>query len=109
MSNTYYRDSATNQLMRYNGGATDTPIVDNLVDMQVSYFGDPNPPKVPKPPLGEENCLYDAGGNPKLPVLPMTDGSLAALTPAMPDRPGRSVGAAATSTTRTCCGCARFV
>ena len=83
VSNTFYRDSATNQLMRYNGGATDTPIVDNLVDMQVSYFGDPNPPKVPKPPLGEENCLYDAGGNPKLPVLPMTDGSLAALTPAM--------------------------
>ena len=83
VSNTYYRDSATNQLMRYNGGATDTPIVDNLVDMQVSYFGDPNPPKVPKPPLGEENCLYDTGGNPKLPVLPMTDGSLAALTPAM--------------------------
>jgi type II secretory pathway pseudopilin PulG len=83
VSNTYYRDSATNQLKRYNGGATDIPIVDNLVDMQVSYFGDPDPPKAPKPPLGEENCLYDAGGNPKLPVLPMTDGSLAALTPAM--------------------------
>jgi len=83
VSNTYYRDSATNQLMRYNGGATDTPMVDNLVDMQVSYFGDPNPPKVPKPPLGEENCLYDAGGNPKLPVLTMTEGSLAALTPDM--------------------------
>jgi hypothetical protein len=39
VSNTYYRDSATNQLMRYNGGATDTPIIDNLVDMQVSYRG----------------------------------------------------------------------
>jgi hypothetical protein len=83
VSNTYYRDSTTNQLKRYNGGATDTAIVDNLVDMQVSYFGDPNPPKMPKPPLGEENCLYDAAGDPKLSVLPITDGSLAALTPSM--------------------------
>ena len=52
----------TNQLKRYNGGATDTPIVDNLVDMQVSYFGDPNPPKVPKPPLAKRTaCMTRAG------------------------------------------------
>jgi type II secretory pathway pseudopilin PulG len=83
VSNTYYRDATTNQLMRYNGGLTVTPLVDNLVDMQVSYFGDPNPPK---PPLGQANCLYDAAGLPtvpELPVLPLTDGSLAALAPAI--------------------------
>lgn len=82
VSNTYYRDAATNQLRRYNGGLTDTPIVDDVVDLQFSYFGDPNPPKTPKPPLGQANCLYDAAGNYlNLPVLPQTDGSLAALSP----------------------------
>jgi hypothetical protein len=83
VSHTYYRNAATNQLMRYNGGLEDTPLVDNLVDMNVSYFGDPNPPK---PPLGQANCLYDGAGVPKvpeLPVLALTDGSLAALPPAI--------------------------
>jgi hypothetical protein len=81
---TFYRDAETNQLRRYNGGLTDVPIVDNLVDMDVSYFGDPEPPRTPKPSVGTANCLYDASGNYRnLPVLPKTDGSLAALTPAM--------------------------
>lgn len=84
VSYTFYRDAATNQLRRYNGGLTDLPIVDNLVDLQVSYFGDPNPPKHPKPSVGTANCLYDASGNYRnLPVLPLTEGSLAALSPAM--------------------------
>jgi type II secretory pathway pseudopilin PulG len=83
VSNTYYRDATTNQLKRYNGGLTETPIVDNLVDLQFSYFGDPNPPKSPKPTtIGDSNCLYDATGSYRnLPVLPMTDGSLAELSP----------------------------
>ncbi len=80
LSNTYYRDATTNQLKRYNGGATDVALMDNLVDMQVSYFGDPNPPLLPKPPAGEANCLYDAAGNYRnLPVLALGDGSLAPL------------------------------
>jgi hypothetical protein len=84
VSNTYYRDAATNQLKRYNGGASDVPLMDNLVDMQVSYFGDPNPPLQPKPPVGEANCLYDAAGNYRnLPVLTLGDGSLAPLPGAM--------------------------
>ena len=84
VSYTYYRDAATNRLMRYDLAATETPLVDNVVDLQFSYFGDPNPPLNPKPPAGEANCLYDANGNYLgLPVLAPTDGSLAALTPAM--------------------------
>ena len=84
VSNTYYRDAATNQLKRYNGWNSDLALMDNLVDMQVSYFGDPNPPKLPKPPLGEANCLYDASGNYRnLPILALADGSLAPLAPAI--------------------------
>jgi len=80
VSNTYWLNRTTNQLMQYDGGSTDTPIVDNVVDLQFDYFGDPNPPKEPKPSLGVANCLYDAAGTPQLGTLATTDGSLAALT-----------------------------
>jgi hypothetical protein len=84
VSNTYYLDRTTNQLMYYNGGSTDIPIVDNVVDLQFSYFGDPNPPTSPKPAAGTANCLYDAEGNYLSPgVLSTIDGSLAELTSTM--------------------------
>ena len=60
---TYYLDRTTNQLKMYDGGKNDVPIVDNVVDLQFSYFGDPNPPTQPKPPAGTANCLYDSSGN----------------------------------------------
>jgi hypothetical protein len=83
VSNTYYHNALTRQLIRSNGTG-ESPLVDNLVEMQVSYFGDPNPPRLPKPPLGESNCLYDASGNYlNLPVLTATDGSLALLPAAL--------------------------
>ena len=80
-----YRDATTNQLRKNNGWTTDTPLVDNVVDLKFSYFGDPNPPKYPKPDPGQANCLYDASGNylNTMPVLPLTDGSLSALPPAI--------------------------
>lgn len=84
VSYTYYLDRATNQLKRYNGEASDVALVDNVVDLRFQYFGDPNPPRAPKPPLLVANCLYDAAGTfigP--PVLQATDGSLAELTEAM--------------------------
>jgi hypothetical protein len=84
MSSTIYLNQTTKQLMKYDGGTNDRPIADNVVDLQISYFGDPNPPLKPKPPSGEANCLYDASGNYIGPgVLPTLDGSLSALTPAM--------------------------
>lgn len=80
---TYYRDRTTNQLKRYDGHAKDEPLVDNVVDLRFDYFGDPNPPKLPKPAAGEANCLYDAAGNYlNLPILTASEGSLAALTAA---------------------------
>ena len=84
VSNTYYRNATTNQLMKYNGAASDLPIVDNLVGLQFEYFGDVNPPKLPKPPAGVANCLYDAtGAQVALPVLAADEGSLASLSGAM--------------------------
>jgi hypothetical protein len=80
VSYTYYLDRNTNQLMRYDGHATEEALVDNVVDLRFDYFGDPNPPLEPKP-KGVANCLYDAAGNYlNLPTLAADDGSLATLT-----------------------------
>jgi hypothetical protein len=79
VSNTYYWNRNTHQLMRYNLNDQDTPLVDDVVDLKFEYFGDPNPPLAPKPPLGTANCLFDAGGNPTLATLATDDGSLAKL------------------------------
>jgi hypothetical protein len=84
VSNTYYLDRTTNQLMRYNGATSEIPLVDNVVDLRFDYFGDPNPPRAPKPVAGVANCLYDAAGNYlALPTLAPTDGSLAILDAAL--------------------------
>jgi hypothetical protein len=84
VSNTFYLNTTTHQLMRYNGGDNDVPLVDNVVDLKFEYFGDPNPPKVPKPPANEANCLYDVNGNyANLATLSPDNGSLAALPAAM--------------------------
>ena len=81
VSNTYYLDRANNQLMRYNALSEDIAIVDDVVDLRFDYFGDPNPPLLPKPPLGVANCLYDTLGAYIGPAaLTPTDGSLVALT-----------------------------
>ena len=80
VSNTYYLNRDTHKLMRYNLNDEDTPLVDDVVDLKFEYFGDPNPPTAPKPVLGVANCLYDAGGNLRLPVLAADEGSLAPLT-----------------------------
>jgi prepilin-type N-terminal cleavage/methylation domain-containing protein len=82
-SYSFYLDTTTNQLMRYDGGDdAPTPIVDNVVDLKFEYFGDPNPPAAPVPTLGTENCLYDTLGNYKLSgmtTLSTGGGSLAPL------------------------------
>jgi hypothetical protein len=83
VSNTYYRDASTNKLMRYNGGSSDVAIVDDVVDLQFEYFGDPNPPTQPKPEIGTANCLYDAMGNYIGPgTMAADEGSLSILSAA---------------------------
>lgn len=84
VSNTFYLNRETHKLMRYNGGSDDTPVVDDVVNLKFEYFGDINPPMLPKPPAGIANCLYDAAGNYRnLPVLAPDEGSLSALTSTM--------------------------
>ena len=83
VSNTYYLNRDTHKLMRYNLNDQETPLVDDVVDLKFEYFGDPNPPMAPKPALGVANCVIDAGGNPRLPVLAADEGSLAPLTAAI--------------------------
>jgi Prokaryotic N-terminal methylation motif len=83
VSYTYYRNAATNQLVRYDGANTETPIVDNVVDLRFDYFGDPESPTKPDPGVaGGANCLYDAMHNlVGLPTLTADEGSLAILKP----------------------------
>jgi hypothetical protein len=85
VSNTYYLERSTNQLMRYDGYKTTIPIVDNVVDLRFEYFGDPAPPTKPDPGIGgQANCLYDAMHNlVGLPTLTADEGSLAILPLAM--------------------------
>lgn len=79
-SHVYYYDAANRQFRHYDGYLTDVPIVDNVVGMQFAYYGDPNPPTLPKPKAGTANCLYDAAGNyVGMPTLVTQGGSLAEL------------------------------
>jgi len=80
-THTYYLDAANRQLRHYDGYLTDVPVVENVVGLTFTYFGDPNPPRAPKPPVGVANCLYDTAGNllAGLQTLTAQGGSLAEL------------------------------
>ena len=80
-SHTYYYDAVNRQLRHYDGYLTDVSVVDNIVGVLFEYFGNPDPPLAPKPPLGVANCLYDAAGAllPGLATLPTQGGSLVVL------------------------------
>jgi prepilin-type N-terminal cleavage/methylation domain-containing protein len=110
---TYYLDANTNQLMSYDGYLRDEALVDNVVDLEFEYYGDPRPPYVldistrmtsygPKPPeLGTtpsqsnswpwppgENCVHfvDPGTGqhaPRLADLAPGSQGLVQLTQAM--------------------------
>ncbi len=71
---TYYFDPTARQLRQYDGYQTDVPVIDNVVGLSFEYFGEPNPPTSPKPPLGVANCLYDVTGA-RLPMPVLTPGA----------------------------------
>jgi hypothetical protein len=92
---TYYFDSANRQLRFSDGDMTDQPVIDGIARMSFEYFGNPAPPRSPKPPLGVANCLYDAAGAPDsgLGTLPAGSDGLAALPlPLFGDGPWCGVG-----------------
>jgi prepilin-type N-terminal cleavage/methylation domain-containing protein len=80
----YLLDRNRNEFQHYSGW-TDPPepVAGNTVGFQVQYFGDPNPPLAPRPAPGLANCVFDAAGDPRLPVLNSGGESLVELTPAM--------------------------
>jgi len=81
----YWLNQGTSQIQHYDGllADGDVPLVDNAVNLRFRYFGDPNPPLFPRPKAGGENCIIDASGNPKLPILPGSGSSLVELTQEM--------------------------
>jgi hypothetical protein len=82
---TFYLDRAARTLRRYDGDASDLPVVDDVVDMEVRYYGDIRPPRLPMPRPGASNCLYDATGAYRsvlLPVLPAAGSDQAVLSEA---------------------------
>jgi len=80
-SHTYYYDAVNRTLRHYDGYLSDKVVVDNVVGVAFEYFGNPNPPVLPKPPLGTANCLYDAGGNLIAGTVLTTDGGSLARLP----------------------------
>ena len=79
----YYLDAAAVQLRHYDGWIQDLPLADNAVALEFRYFGDPNPPLLPRPLTGQSNCILDVAGNPTLPTLPSGGQSLIELPAAM--------------------------
>ena len=90
----YYRDVATDRLMRYDGYRSDQPVIDHVVDFEVAFYADPSPFSVPPPPPGQASCVYDAGDPPRpllddlggdtprrLSLDQMTDGPMCGLSP----------------------------
>jgi hypothetical protein len=59
---TVYWNPDTYELRSDGGDRSDFPIVNDVVDMSLNYFGDPLPLTEPRPALGVENCLYDSAG-----------------------------------------------
>jgi hypothetical protein len=70
MQRTYYFNQATNQLMYYDGDQRDEAVVDNVVDLQFEYYGDPRPPMVLKPVTDPTGPWTTYG--PKPPALGVT-------------------------------------
>jgi prepilin-type N-terminal cleavage/methylation domain-containing protein len=68
MQRTYYHNAATNQLMYYDGDQRDEAVVDNVVALAFTYFGDPRPPVLLKPVVLGDPPPFTTYG-PKPPVL----------------------------------------
>jgi hypothetical protein len=80
VSRSYYLDPASGRLRQYDGLAADVPLADNVVGLSFEYFGDPQPPVSPVPPLGTANCVYDSAGNLQpLPTLAAAAGGVVPL------------------------------
>jgi type II secretory pathway pseudopilin PulG len=64
----YYLDRVGRRLMTYDGDRSDVPVIDHVVDLRFTYYGDPASTSVTPPPPGSANCAY-AAGTPPVPLL----------------------------------------
>lgn len=78
-------DASSRTLRLYDGDATDLPLLDDVVRLEVAYFGEGEPPVWPRPPDGEGNCLYAPDGTYQSALLPVlgAPGMLTELTATM--------------------------
>lgn len=72
---TMYLDARTHTLRAYDDDASEGVSVDEVVSMEVEYYGDVMPPLWPRPASGVANCLYDAGGAYQSGSMPPLGGS----------------------------------
>lgn len=80
----YYFDWAASQVRIYDGDGTDQPLMDEVAGLTFEYFGDPHPPRWPRPEPGAANCLYAESGDLRpAATLAATDEGLAPLPLAM--------------------------
>jgi hypothetical protein len=103
-SHVYYVNTATRQLMHYDGFSAVTPVLDNVVGLEFEYYGDPSPPMFirpgidqavtygPAPPAPDtrqspfapgENCVWQMSGGAqvtRLAFLGTAGGGLVKLT-----------------------------
>jgi prepilin-type N-terminal cleavage/methylation domain-containing protein len=84
-ASSYFVNPSSSVLHRYDGDASDVPAIDDVVAMEVRYYGGTQPPLWPRPPAGEANCLYDAAGAYQSALMPALAGvaGLVELTAAM--------------------------
>jgi hypothetical protein len=71
----YYLDPSAHLLRTYDGDLTDSPLLDDVVGMEVEYYGDIHPPLWPRPPAGEANCLYSGDGTYESALMPVLPGA----------------------------------
>jgi len=64
---TYYLDRSSKRLMLYDGARSDVPLVDHVVDLHFTYYGNPRPDSVAAPAPGDSNCAYT--GSPPVSLL----------------------------------------
>ena len=89
-------DAGASQLRIQSPSGMNQPLADNVVEFAMSYYGQTRAPAVPRPPPGEDGCLVDTAGVPKLPALNPDWGALVQLQPgALSDGPACGSGAAA--------------
>ena len=63
-SHVYYLNTATHQLMHYDGFSTVTPVLDNVAGLDFEYYGDPSPPVFMRP--GQDQTVTYGPAPPEL-------------------------------------------